>query len=131
MIKVFTSGLRDDRFRERVILQTPKTLTEAAQYARFSEAAVRVTRCHSAPPPSTSVNAMNFYNRNARGQRGRSFLWKLPRKRPFSVPRWIFSTKSKLQQRASSRTSFSFLYKESHLLWKNSQISLQRRHSVF
>ena len=42
IIKVFTHGLRDDRFRERVILQTSKTITEAAKYARFSEAAVRV-----------------------------------------------------------------------------------------
>ena len=66
MIKIFTSGLRDDRSRERVILQTPKTLTEAAQYARFSEAAVRVARGHSAPPQSTSVNAMNFSYRHTR-----------------------------------------------------------------
>ena len=35
MSKVFTSGLRDDRSCERVILQTPKTLTEEVQYARF------------------------------------------------------------------------------------------------
>ena len=66
MIKVFTSNLRDDRFWERVILQTPITFTEAAQYARFSEAAVRVARGHSAPPPSTLVNAMSFSYRNTR-----------------------------------------------------------------
>ena len=41
-IKQFTSGLRDEKSRERVILKTPKTLTEAASYARFVEAAVRV-----------------------------------------------------------------------------------------
>ena len=73
MIIVFTSGLHDDRSRERVTLQTPKTLPEAAQYARFSEASVRVARGHSAPPPSTSVHAMNFSYRNTRGQGGRSF----------------------------------------------------------
>ena len=73
MIKVFTSGLLDDRSRERVILQTPTTLTKAAQFARFSEAAVRVAPGHFAPPLSTSLNAMNFYYQNTRGQRGRSF----------------------------------------------------------
>ena len=72
-IKVFTNGLRDDCSRKRVILQTPKTLTETAQYAHFSEAAVRVARGLSAPPPSTSVNAINSSNRYTRGQRGRSF----------------------------------------------------------
>ena len=55
-IKVFTSGLRDDRSRKRVLFQTPKTLTEAAQY-------VSVARGHSAPPPSTSVYAINFFYR--------------------------------------------------------------------
>ena len=130
MIKVFTSGLRDDRSRERVILQTPKTLTEAAQYARFSAAAVRVARGHSAPPPSISVYAMNFYNRNT-WTAWPLFLWKLPRKRPFSVPRWILSAKSELQQWESSKTPFSFSYEKLLLLWKNSQTSWPRRHSVF
>ena len=42
MIQVFVNGLRDPTSRERVILYSPKTLTEAAKYARFSETAVRV-----------------------------------------------------------------------------------------
>ena len=42
MMQVFVNGLRDPTSRERVILYSPKTLTEAAKYARFSETAVRV-----------------------------------------------------------------------------------------
>lgn len=35
LIKEFTSGLREEQSRERVILKNLKTVTEAAQYARF------------------------------------------------------------------------------------------------
>ena len=35
LIKMFIHGLRDDKSRERVLLYSPNTLTEAAQYARF------------------------------------------------------------------------------------------------
>ena len=112
MIKVFSSYLRDDRFRERVILQTPKTLTEAAQYARFSKAAVPVARGHFAPPPSTSVNAMNLFNRVHAYTALSLYLWEFPQPRPLSVPWWILSAKSDLQQRALSRTPFSFCYEK-------------------
>ena len=58
MMHVFVNGLRDPNSRERVILYSPKTLTEDAKYARFSETAVRVA--HRTPQAaSTSVNAMN------------------------------------------------------------------------
>ena len=61
MMQVFVNGLRDPTSRERVILYSPKTLTEAAKYARFSETAVRVA--HRTPQTaSTSVNAMNPTN---------------------------------------------------------------------
>ena len=73
LIKTFTNGLRDDKSRERVLLHKPKTLVEAAQYARFSESVVRVARGHSASSASSSVNAMNFTPRYFRGNRGRSF----------------------------------------------------------
>jgi hypothetical protein len=47
-------------------------LTEAAQYARFSETAVRVARNSSAPPTTSSVNAVSYY-RGFRGSRGRNY----------------------------------------------------------
>ena len=65
MMQVFVNGLRNPTSKERVILYSPKTLTEAAKYARFSETAVRVAhRTLQAAP--TSVNAMNYsqYNCN-------------------------------------------------------------------
>ena len=71
LIKTFTNGLRDDRSRERVLLHKPKSLTEAAQYARFSESVVRVARGHSVSASANSVNAMHA-PRFSRGQRGRS-----------------------------------------------------------
>jgi hypothetical protein len=60
LIKTFTNGLRDDKSRKRVLLHTPKSLTDAAQYARFSETVVCVARGQFVPPDSSSVNAMNF-----------------------------------------------------------------------
>ena len=52
--------------RERVILEAPKTLTEAPQYARFSESAVRVSRTQTAAPmtPST-VSRLGFRGRGS------------------------------------------------------------------
>ena len=58
MMQVFINGLRDPTSRERVILYSPKTLTEAAKCARFSVTAVRVA--HRTPQAaSASVNAMS------------------------------------------------------------------------
>ena len=72
LIKQFTSGLKEAKSRERVILKNPKTLTEAAQYARFSEAAERVARGHSSTPQS-AVSSLNFRKRGASsGARGES-----------------------------------------------------------
>ena len=65
MMQVFVNCLKDHTLRERVIrvLYNPKTLTEAANYARFSETAVRVA--HRTPQASpTSVNAMNSSQNN-------------------------------------------------------------------
>ena len=57
MMQVFINGLKDSTSRKRVILYSPKTLTEAAKYARFSETAVRVA--HRAPQAaSATVNAI-------------------------------------------------------------------------
>ena len=42
MIHIFIRGLRDEQSRERVLLKSPKILTEAAQYAGCFEAATRV-----------------------------------------------------------------------------------------
>ena len=80
LIKMFIHGLRDDKSKERVLLYSPKTLTEAAQYARFSEAAVRIANC-SAQTSASTVNSMNYhgnFNKRGRGRgssnnRGRSF----------------------------------------------------------
>ena len=58
MINVFIRGLRDESSRERVLLKSPKTLTEAAQYARFSEAATRVAK-HTPASSTTTTNAIN------------------------------------------------------------------------
>ena len=58
--KVFIHGLRDDKSRKRVLLHSPKTLTEAAQYARFSEAAVRVAKNRGAPTSASTINSMNY-----------------------------------------------------------------------
>ena len=67
LIKVFINGLRDDTSRERVLLYKPKTLTDAAQYARFSEAAVRVARGQS-KVNATSVSAVNYTNQVFRNE---------------------------------------------------------------
>ena len=62
-MQVFVNGLRDPTSTEKVILFSPRTLSEAAKYARFSETAVRVA--HRTPQAApTSVNAMNFSQNN-------------------------------------------------------------------
>ena len=61
LIRVFINGLRDDTSRGRVLLYKPKTLTDVAQYARFSEAAVRVARGQS-KVNATFVSAVNYTN---------------------------------------------------------------------
>ena len=42
MMQVFVNGLRDPNSREKVILYSSKTLTEAAKYARFSKTSISV-----------------------------------------------------------------------------------------
>ena len=72
LIKVFINGLRDDTSSERVLLYKPKNLTDAAQYVRFSEAAVRVARGQS-KVNATSVSAVNYSNQirvNVNSNRG-------------------------------------------------------------
>ena len=66
LIKQFVNGLNNEVSRERVILKAPKTLTEAAQFARFSESAVRVARNHSTfiSTPST-VSSLGFRGRGS------------------------------------------------------------------
>ena len=58
MIHVFIRGLRDEQSRERVLLKSPKTLIESAQYARFAEAATRVAK-HNHASSTTTTNAIN------------------------------------------------------------------------
>ena len=131
MIKVFPSGFGDDRSWELVILQTPKPLTVAAQYARFSDAAVRVARGHSALPPSTSVNAMNFSYRNTCGLRGRLFFKSFHGKGRSHSPGGYYQQNQNFKLRASLRTPFLFCYEILQLLWKICQTSWLRRNSVF
>ena len=71
LVKQFTSGLRDEKSRERVILKSPASLTEAAQYARFSEAAVRVA--HGRPvTQSSTVSSLNYRGRGSNFDRNKS-----------------------------------------------------------
>ena len=63
------------------MLYSPKTLTEAAEYARFFEAAVRVAKNRGAPTSASTINSLNYcgkFNKRGRGRgssnnRGRSF----------------------------------------------------------
>ena len=71
---------------EHVLLYSPKTLTEAAKYAHFSETAVCVAKNRGAPISASTINLMNYRgNFNKRGlgcgssnNRGRSVLLKIP-----------------------------------------------------
>ena len=66
IIKQFTNALNKELSRERVILKACKTFTEAAQYARFSESAVRVARTHSRAPSAPSiVSRLDFQSRGS------------------------------------------------------------------
>ena len=69
LIKQLTSGLRDKKSRERVILKTPKTLTEAASYARFAEAAVRLAKNRSVTPAPVGAVASGNCSSGFRGNR--------------------------------------------------------------
>ena len=55
LIKKFVPGLSNKVSRESVILKAPKTLTEAAQFARFAKSAFRVTRNYSAAASTPST----------------------------------------------------------------------------
>ena len=61
LIHVFIRGLRDESSRERVLLKSPKTLTEAAQYARFAEAATRIAK-HTPESSTTTTNSIDQRN---------------------------------------------------------------------
>ena len=58
MIHVWFHNQRDEHFCERVLLKSPKTLTETAQYARFAEAATRMAE-HSPASSTTIIKAIN------------------------------------------------------------------------
>ena len=58
IIHVFICGLRNEQSNERVLLKSPKTHTEASQYARFAEAATRVTT-HRSESSTTTTNAIH------------------------------------------------------------------------
>ena len=61
LIKQFVNGLSNEVSRERVILKALKTLTEAAQFARLVESAVRVARNYStASPTPCTVSSLSF-----------------------------------------------------------------------
>ena len=72
LIKQFTAGLRDEKSRERVILKVPKTLTDAASYARFAEAAVRVAKNRSVPQASVSAVSHTSQSSNFSGKQSRN-----------------------------------------------------------
>ena len=66
LIKQFVNGMNNEVSRDRVILKALKTLTEAAQFARFSESAVHVSRNHLAAPSSSStVSSLGFRGRGS------------------------------------------------------------------
>ena len=71
LIKVYISGLRDDKSRKSILLNSLKTLTEAAQYVRLSEAAVSVAKNHGASTSAAKINLMNYrgnFNKRGRGR---------------------------------------------------------------
>lgn len=70
LINIFQNGLRDPKSRELVLLHRATNLTEAAQYARFSETAVRVAQGRPSPAQTSSVNAVSF--QRGRGSKFRS-----------------------------------------------------------
>ena len=72
LIKQFTAGLRDEKSRERLILKVSKTLTEAASYARFAEAAVRVAKNRSVPQASVSAVSHTSRSTNFSGGQTRN-----------------------------------------------------------
>lgn len=59
MINVFILGLHDEQCRERVLLKSPETLTEADQNARFVEDATRVFM-HNHASSTTTTNPINL-----------------------------------------------------------------------
>ena len=76
LLRSFILGLRDDKTRERVMLRSCESLTDAVKYARFAEAATRVVR---RTPSTTSadastLNAVGYYKggftSNYRGRGG-------------------------------------------------------------
>ena len=66
MIYVFIRGLRDKQSSDRKLLNSPKTLTESAQYARFAEAAIRVAK-HNPAPSTITTNSINLRGDNYGG----------------------------------------------------------------
>ena len=66
LIKQFVNRLSNEVSREGVILKAFKTLTKAAQFARFAESAIRVARNHTtaASTPST-VSSLGFRGRGS------------------------------------------------------------------
>ena len=71
IIKQFTSGLRDEKSRVRVILKTPTTFTEAASYARFAEAEGRVAKNRSVTPAQVGAEASGSRSSGFSGNRSR------------------------------------------------------------
>ena len=67
--------------RGSAFCSTVRRLTEAAQYARFSEEVVRVAKNRGAPTSASTINSINYrgnFNKRGRGRessnnRGRSF----------------------------------------------------------
>ena len=103
LIKEFVNGLDNKVSRERVILKAPKTLTEAAQFARFLESAVRVARNHStsSSTPST-VSNLGFSGRGS-SSGPRAFA---PRGREQSMTRDI-NFRGRRRGRSSGHRTFS------------------------
>ena len=66
LIKQFVNRLSNEVSKERVILKAPKTLTEAAQFARFAQSAIRVTQNHSTVASTQStVSSLGFRGRGS------------------------------------------------------------------
>ena len=90
MIHVFTRGLRDEQSRERVLLKSLKTLTEAAQYARFAESATRVAKHNPASFTSTTnaINPRGVSYGDAKHSGGRNQQQQQPRNNGYKGRQW-------------------------------------------
>ena len=90
MIHVFIWGLLDEQSRERVLLKSPKTLTDKAKYARFVEAATRVAKFNHASSTRTTnaITPRGVSYEDAKHSNGRNQQQQQPRNNGNKCHQW-------------------------------------------